>query len=310
MKTIDVVGIGISTVDIIVRLTRLPTWETPTEFDDIIIDSGGPTGTALCTASKLGASVGFVGTAGNDWFSEYKLESFQTNGVDISHVKRRKFDENQIVVVNVDEHSGERIFNRSREFYSNQLHIHEINKDYITQAKYLLIDGYHFDASIKAAKWMHQTGNKVIFDGAATKETHLDNRQLRLVSSSDYLICGSGYAEALTGYREIEVAGRAALDYGPEVVVITVGEDGSHLFNRNSSFHTPAFDVPVIDTTGAGDAFHGAFAYGLLQGWELGKICTFTSAVSAIECMTLGGRKGLPTLSQVKSFLKDRGFNL
>ena len=310
MKTLDVVGIGISTVDIIVRLTQLPTWESPSIFDDIIIDGGGPTGTAICTVSKLGASAGFIGTAGNDWFSEYKLESFQTHGVDISHVKRRKFDENQIVIVNVDKRSGERIFNRSREFYFNQLHIHEMNKDYISQAKYLLIDGYHYEASIEAAKWMHQMGNKVIFDGAATKKAHLDNRQLQLVSSSDYLICGSGYVEALTGHSEFKIAGRAALDYGPEVVVITVGENGSYLFSKNDSFHTPAFEVSFIDTTGAGDAFHGAFAYGLLQEWELRKICKFSSAVSAIECMTLGGRKGLPTIHQVKYFLDNHGIHL
>jgi len=305
MKKIDVVGIGVSTVDIIVRLSQLPTWENPTKFDDIIIDSGGPTGTALCAASKLGASAGFIGTAGNDWFSEYKLESFRIHGVDISQVKRREFEENQIVVVNVEKQSGERIFNPSKDFNSKQLQIHEIDQKYITQAKYLLIDGYHFDVSIKATKWMHQTGNQVIFDGAATKKTHLDDQQVQLVSSSDYLICGSGFVQALTGFSEIENAGKAALDYGPEVVVITIGENGSYLFSKNDSFHTPAFDVSVIDTTGAGDAFHGAFAYGLLQKWELREICIFSSAVSALECMNLGGRKGLPTFNQVKYFLEN-----
>ena len=76
--------------------------------------------------------------------------------------------------------------------------------------------------------------------------------------------------------------------------------------SREGIFTRPAFRVKVVDTTGAGDVFHGAFIYGLLKGWSLEKTAQFSSAVSAIKCMKLGGRAGISSLGKVKEFLTSR----
>lgn len=99
------------------------------------------------------------------------------------------------------------------------------------------------------------------------------------------------------------------LKAGPKVVVITAGVEGSWVFSEGGeSFHQPSFNVPeVVDTTGAGDAYHGAFLYGMLNHYGLLKCARFASAVAAINTQKLGGRSALPTLAEAAAFLVDRG---
>ena len=110
----------------------------------------------------------------------------------------------------------------------------------------------------------------------------------------------------LTGCDELFDAGRAMLTLGPRVVVQTEGKDGSYTLTRDTEFHTPAFEVDVVDTTGAGDVFHGAYLVGLVNDWTLERIATFSSAVAAMHSTVLGNRNGLPSLDEVEAFLRDR----
>ena len=128
-----------------------------------------------------------------------------------------------------------------------------------------------------------------------------------LISYVDVLICGSGFVPALTGKADIWEAGEAALDYGPSIVVQTEGADGSYTVTRDERFHLPAFPVKVLDTTGAGDVFHGAYIVGLLQGWNLRQITGFSTAVSAIKCTKLGGRVGVPCFDDAVAFAREHG---
>jgi ribokinase len=87
------------------------------------------------------------------------------------------------------------------------------------------------------------------------------------------------------------------------VVVVTLGRQGCLCLSRGDVFRQPAFSVPTVDTTGAGDVFHGGFIYGLLRRWDLPTTVRFASAVAAIKCQHLGGRAGIPTLHEVEDFL-------
>ncbi|HWU37371.1 MAG TPA: PfkB family carbohydrate kinase, partial [Candidatus Acidoferrum sp.] len=94
---------------------------------------------------------------------------------------------------------------------------------------------------------------------------------------------------------------------GPRCVGVTSGERGSALYHGGEIIRAPAFAVEVVDTTGAGDVFHGAFLFGLLQGWEAPHILRFANAVSALKCTRLGGRAGIPRAEEVGEFLHRRG---
>jgi sugar/nucleoside kinase (ribokinase family) len=156
----DVVGIGPCTFDIMISLPELPTGDHPVRLEDVLFDGGGSCSTALCSAARLGAKVCLIATAGNDWFADYKLKTMTDLGGDISHVLYRDGKENQVVCVNVDGKTGERIFNLSWDFYRYPVLSDELDHDFITSAEYLLLDGHYLEASIQAARWMQEAGKK------------------------------------------------------------------------------------------------------------------------------------------------------
>ncbi len=305
----QIVGLGMATLDVLLRLHEMPTWSQGGRLSAFALDGGGPVATAVVAAARLGARTGFIGTAGNDNAAEIKIRSLVKDGVDVSRLVVRDEPENQVVVVYVDKTTGERVFCGLQKFHHSPLQPGELDREYITAADYLHLDGYHYGAALQAAKWMHDAGKTVVYDGVATDKSIGDGTR-DLLEYVDVLICGSGFCPSLTGNSDPWDAGRLALDMGPRVVVQTEGADGSRTVSADESFHTPAFAVEVVDTTGAGDVFHGAYIAGLLHGWDLRTVALFSSAVSALKCTRLGGRAGIPRFDEALKFLKERGIRM
>ena len=178
--------------------------------------------------------------------------------------------------------------------FAGQADVSKLDRDYIVSADYLHLDGFHYDAALQAAMWMREAGKTVVYDGGKTNG-RVPERTAELIRYVDVLICGSGFATALTGVEGIWEAGEAALKYGPRIVVQTEGEDGSYTTTADGErFHVPAFEIDVLDTTGAGDVFHGAYIVGMLHGWNLEAVAQFSSAVSALKCTQVGRPGGNP----------------
>lgn len=305
----QVVGLGLATLDVLIRLNEMPTWGRNSRIQGFRFDGGGLVGTAMVAAAKLGARVGFCGTAGTDESAEIKLRSMVQAGIDLSHLCRRPGPEDQVVVVYVHADTGERQFAGMQPRPSTPLQVQDLDRDYITSADYLHVDGFHYEASLQAAQWMREAGKTVVMDGSKTSGP-VSDRHRKLIEYVDVLITGSGYARGLTGSADIWEAGQAIMDLGPRIFVETVGEEGCYTITREEQFHTPAFPVDVLDTTGAGDVFHGAYIVGLLHGWNLRQIAQFSTAVSAIKCTQLGGRAGIPDLASTLAFLRKRGVHI
>ncbi len=140
-----------------------------------------------------------------------------------------------------------------------------------------------------------------------TASVVLEEHYIALLPFVDVLIGGGRVGKALTGKDDIFAAGADVLMWGPRIFVQTEGEHGCYTVTSSEQFHTPAFPTEVIDTTGAGDVFHGAFLVGLQHGWPLRDIASFSSAVSALKCTKLGGRAGIPTMAEALVFLKEQG---
>ena len=309
MSDLQIVGLGLSTLDVLIRLKEMPTWERGTRLNGFRLEGGGPVGTAMVAAAKLGAHVGFVGTAGADEAADLKLKSMVECEVDLSHLVRRDGPEDHIVVVHVHAETGERVFAGMEAWRRQPLRAEELDRDYITSASYLHIDGFNHEAALQAAKWMREAGKTVVMDGSKTSRP-VGEHQRALVPYLDVLITGAGFARGLTGIEDIWEAGEAILEMGPRIFVETVGEEGSYTVTADERFHTPAFQVDVVDTTGAGDVFHGAYIVGLLHGWNVRQVALFSTAVSAIKCTKLGGRAGIPGFEGTLAFLQERGIHL
>ena len=309
-KTVEIVGIGLCTLDVLIRLRDMPTWERGGEICGFGLDGGGPVGTGLVAAQKLGARTGYLGTCGNDRVAQLKMEFLAKYGVDISRVKVVPEPERQVVIVYVEEDTGERVFAGFWNRRGTQLQAQDLDRDYILAADYLHLDGWHLEAALQAARWMHEADKTVVYDGARTNSDAVRDQVRELIPFVDVLICGEGFGRALTGRDDVYEAGRAVLDMGPRIFVQTMGEKGCYTVTADEAFHTPAFEVKVVDTTGAGDVFHGAYIVGLQHGWDLESVAYFASAVSALKCQGFGGREPAPTFDQVMDFLRQHGLSL
>ena len=295
-------GLGLAIVDVVLRIDRMPVWEDPRGLLDFTLADGGPAGTACFVASTFGLRTGFIDTVGDADLGEHRRRSLERAGVDTSRLVAREGPEDHVVVVYVDARTGERVFSFRRGFLSRPIDVSELDRAYIESARILHLDGSHGAAALAAARWMKESGGTVVLDAAATSHKVLEPTRA-LVAETDVLICGSGFAPMLTGEKDVRRAGRAALELGPRVVVQTEGAAGSYTVSREAEFHTPAFDVDVVDTTGAGDTFHGAYLVGLARGWDLERCASFSSAVAALHCTVLGNRKGIPSMDEVEALM-------
>lgn len=305
MSEHEIVGLGIANVDVVIRLENMPRWEDPGLASGFALADGGPAGTACVVAAMFGVPTCFIDTVGDDEMAAHKLAKLEEAGVDVSRLVKRDGPEDHVVIVYVREKTGDRYFSFVKGFLSQPIRPVELDRDYITSAQYLHLDCTHPEAALQATRWMHEAGKTVVLDASATDQAIPDYVR-ELVAETDVLICGSGFGPMLTGEKDIWQAGKTILDIGPRIVVQTEGIDGSYTVSRDEEFHTSAFKVDVVDTTGAGDVFHGAYLVGLVKGWDLRKIANFASAVSAIHCTFLGNRKGIPSMAEVDAFLKER----
>jgi sulfofructose kinase len=297
---VDVVGLGYCSLDYLGIVPGRPEFDVETvSLSDFAKSGGGPVSTALVALARLGARTGYIGVLGEDEGGAFLKEEFEREGVDLSRLRMQAGARSQICMVLVEAGTGRRSILCYRA--KGGLVLDEADRTYISSARYLHLDGYHMRAAITAARWARTDGVRVSFD-ANRPRPGLDE----LLPLVDVLIASERFPPAYTGQGDQVRAGRSLLEMGPEVVVITLGAAGCLCLWGDRVSRVPGFQVDVVDTTGAGDAFHGAFLYGLLQGWELERTAIFANAVAAINCTRLSGRAGLPSLSEVEIFLEKR----
>jgi sulfofructose kinase len=175
--------------------------------------------------------------------------------------------------------------------------VDKLNRNVVISGKVLHLDGCDTAAALRASKWAREAGMPVVID---IDEVYDDSTH-ELLRNVDYLIAAEDFADRLVGHAAPEEAVKAiASRYGCPVVGITLGERGAMFIDHGRILHSPGFKVAVADTTGAGDVFHGAFIYGLLQGWGLEDIARFANAAAALKCTQIGARRGIPGLDEVK----------
>lgn len=298
----DVVGLGVATIDIVMLVDHLPAEEEIERALDLTLQGGGPVATAIVTLARLGARTAMLDAIGDDWRGKLILEDFAAEGVEMAYLARRMGCTTATACLLVRRETGSRtiVFLPGT---TPDLTPEELPRQVIEGARFLHLNGRHLEACLQACRWGKQAGVQVSFDGGA-RRYRPEMRQL--VPLSDICIVAGDFAEKYTQESGLEAEARALLAEGPRLVAITDGIRGSWVFPRQGpSFHQPAFRVPnVVDTTGCGDAYHGAFLFGLLKGMDLEKTAALASATAALNAQHLGGRRGLPTLLAVEDFLQ------
>ncbi len=290
-NTIDVVGLGLNAMDTICVVPAFPQPNTKLHMREVRIEPGGQVATALTTCARFGLRARYIGSVGTDSWGVAQLSSLREENLEL-HIREVEGAASQVAIILVEEGVGERTI-LWRRAPALQYPVAELRREWITSASILHLDGCDAAAALQAARWARESGMQIIIDidEIYTDSTH---ELLRLV---DYLIASKDFAD-----DPQELADR----YGCPVVGITRGAEGAVFWNRGHVMRSAAFKVPAVDTTGAGDVFHGAFIYGLIQKWDLEDVIRFAHAVAAMKCMQLGARRGIPRLSDVRKFLESR----
>ena len=299
MASLDIIGVGFACQDTLVRIDRLPVWEDRVPVLEAGSQGGGVVGTAMYAAARLGSRVGLVGRVGDDDTGRAMRGDFARVGVDVSHFDLQSGAASPYTVVLVDAATGSRSFLVYR---GSAPHLTEADLDptFIGQAKYVHLDGIQPTAALGAARLARRLGVAVSVDGSDVVGA-LPPVMRELVGLADVLICARSFAEALTGLRDEEPMARALLGFGPRIGVVTLAERGSLLATGGELIRQPGYPVEVVDTTGAGDVYHGAFLRGLAAGWPLDRVQEFACVVAALKCTRLGGRAAIPSLEEVEA---------
>ncbi|HIC18226.1 TPA: carbohydrate kinase family protein [Candidatus Poribacteria bacterium] len=291
-----VVGIGMSTVDYLFIVPDLPAFGKSVRATEYLRQPGGPVSTALVTLARLGIPTCFIGKVGDDLDGQFIKEEFEKEGVDTSQLEVELGRLSRTTLVLIDQETGERCFTTHLSTCTS-IGLKDTDREKITLAKILHLDDAD-QVSIQAAEWAKAAGASVVFDGTWYRESLLD--LLRFV---DVAIVSDVLVQKWMPGMSPEIITQKLCDFGVRMAIVTLGNQGCVARWNQSTLAFSAFPVDVVDTTGAGDAFHGGFIYGLLQDWNPEKTIQFASAVAAINCRSLGGRSGLPTLETVEQFL-------
>ncbi len=304
LEKIQVIGLGQACVDYLGTLPSYPQEDGKAELTDLQTQCGGPASTALVTLSRLGTPTSFLGSISDDPSGLRIIENLKNENVDVSCLKVTPGHTSQFAFIAITGKMEKRTIFWHRGSVPH-LRPKDVNIESFSKAKILHLDGLMIEASIDAATRAKTLGMTVVLDAGTMREG-----SKKLVALVDILIASETFAIPLVGIEAAnETALRALHGLGPKQVIITLGQKGSIGLNDQGIVRQEAFRVRAKDTTGAGDVYHGAYIYGLLQDWDMPRCMRFASATAALKCKKTGAQTGIPDLRTVHEFLKAHEFN-
>lgn len=298
----DILVIGSLNADLVVRAPRFPAPGETISGEDLAIIPGGKGANQAVAAARQGASVDMVGRVGNDSFGPTLIQNLQKNNVDTAHVKTDSSASGTAIIV-VDA-SGQNSIVLSPGANGKVTPADVASVSFQDVYMLLLQLEIPLKSVIRAASLARQNGLRVILNPAPA-------RQLpdSLLADVDILVPNEGELQLLTnipvtGTASAETAAQVLLEKGVKTVIVTLGKKGALLVTPEQTQHVPAFEVSVVDTTAAGDAFIGGLAAALLKGRSLEEAVRYGNASGALAATKFGAQPSLPTRDEVEKLMR------
>lgn len=302
----ELIVVGRLNMDMVLRTSRLPERGETVKAKEIRYFPGGKGANQAAAAAKLGCHTTLVGKTGGDPYGNEIVNSIHQAGVNTEHIFIDDQHPTGSAVIIVDD-QGENFIVVS-EGANGNLTIQDIDKveTTIRKSKYALIQ---FETPI-------ETVERVVDLAAAHKvEVILNPAPARHVKNSilnkvHYLVLNETELKALTNLSVVDldsaqIAANQLIMKGVQVVIVTMGAKGALVVKEDGSKLIPAFNVDVVDTTAAGDAFIGGFCSGLLRQMNLIEAVQYGCAAGALASTKMGAQSSLPTRGDVDSLIKQ-----
>src|SRR5829696_944667 len=301
-RPFDAVGFGLNAVDHLIVVPEDPAFDTKIHLLAHKQSAGGQTATTMVALRRLGLKTAYAGRFGSDPEGLFGFQTLKDDDVNVDFAECVKGAQNQIAFITIDARSGERtiVWDRDdRLAYERE----EAPVEFGSMGRVLHLDAHDPPACVRVAQAARASGAIVSAD--------IDNVYEglpELLPLIDILIGSKEFPRRVTGIADE----RAALvelhnRFGCAIVGMTIGAAGAVIYCDGKLIESPGFPAPggCRDTTGAGDAFHGGFLYGVLTGENLETSLQFGNAVAAIKCSALGARTALPTTPELTNFLNN-----
>jgi len=298
----DILFIGGACVDIILQVPRLPAPDEKLVAKYIGKQAGGLVGNTACAAARLGLQTAWVGELGDDEHGDLVMESFRLFSVNVDYTRLNPDIETDFTVILLDP-SGERtILVVPASKPSTVLDPSTLYLASKCRISYCLPRSLGWFEPF--ARAVHDGGGQVAVDIEASSPVQ-GTELFQVLRLADIVFCSAGGLNLASGSTEPEAGCEIILSQGVSCVVVTLGSRGCWGATHSERQFVPAFQVPVIDTTGAGDCFHAAFTSQYLEGRSLAASLRFASAASALSVQEIGPRAGLPDRDRVDKFLRS-----
>lgn len=294
-----VLGIGDCTLEHFGVVDRFVDPSMKVEMSKFSVQGGGPAANSTVVLARWGADAAFAGKVGDDLRGEQIEATLSEEGVDTSRLTKQSEAVSQFSFTTLQEKSG-----RKKTLYTrgsvSPIRADEVDPDWFDETSLLLVDGRQTDAQRRAMQIADERGVEVLLDVNDVPPEAGD-----IVKNATYLVVSERFASRYTGVGELESLCEHLLEEGPETVAVTLGNEGVVAAERGGDGLVRVGSHPVdeVDTTGSGDVFAGAFAYGIQEGWSLRRRIETANVAAGLSCTGIGARGAIPELSEVDAHL-------
>jgi sugar/nucleoside kinase (ribokinase family) len=288
---------GIVPFDLLYTVERYPEVEMKIDATGLAMQGGGPVPNAMIGLARMGFKTALIAAVGSDPIGKLGIDELKKDKVDCRYMIVKK-QPSAVATGWVEQGSGRRTMVLGREIF--------VKPSDLTLSKYLVprllhLDGRDMEATMKLARWGKRNGAIVSFDIGSMR-----NDVSAVFKYVDHLVVADSYAFPFTKTRTARAAVEKLRSWCPGSIVVTEGIKGSTGLEAGRYDYCAAYRVKAVDTTGAGDAFHVGYLYGLLKGLPMAERLKLGAATAALKCLRPGARTGLPTVRQLRAFLKSK----
>lgn len=295
MTRFDVIGFGALNVDTLLKVDKIAGAEEESFIHDYAEACGGSAANTVVGLARLGCTVGFVGKVADDHEGQLQIDCFQKEGVNTDGIIRSPKGKSGVCLGFVDKKGARALYINPG--VNDQIEFREIQAPYITDTQFLHLSSFVGEKSFRAQKKLMSflpDTVKVSFDpGSLYAQKGLSAIE-PIIQNSFVMMPNSVELELLTGERDIPKGAQTLINMGVQIVAVKMGDKGCYVSNGEEKMTLQPYKVPVVDTTGAGDAFDAGFLYGLVHNRPLEDCGKLGNFVASRSVMKMGARDGLP----------------
>jgi ribokinase len=307
MKRVDIIGLGEVVID---WVTEIPNFPRPDEKVDAISEnyfSGGVTANFLVATARLGGSCGFIGAVGDDSYGDYLIKDFKRESIDTTFTIKKLNKKTPVNFIFIAK--GEKTIIQSPHMLTTKIESNDLNIEYIINSKILHTTMIHPKITEYAINVAKKNDVKITIDLESQIAKRGWEKLKTMILSADVLIPNREGAKLITANQNVKESAKILVKKGIPIVIITLGKEGVLVTTKKYQKRISAFKVDnIVDTTGAGDTFNGAFSFAYwIKHWDLEIACKYANAAAALKIQRLGARTGMPSQKELTNFLEFQG---